>query len=109
MGVDIEKLETLIVMGTSEAVAMAVEQGLGAGFISKMIYDKIVKDRVAIVEVRGLEIVQDIYFGRQTVRPSTGAQAAFWEFINRLDPAKTWKELEQGEKFELANMEKTFE
>lgn len=81
IGVDIEKLDTFLEMGTSEALALAVEQGLGVGFVSKMILEKICPGRVAVINVRGLEILQPIYIGRQTTIPATAAQAAFWEFV----------------------------
>ena len=73
-------------MGTSEAIALAVEEGLGVGFISKMILDKICPGRVAVVNVKGLDISQNIYFGRQTAHPATGAQAAFWDYVRELEP-----------------------
>ncbi|MEJ2484911.1 MAG: LysR family transcriptional regulator [Anaerolineales bacterium] len=81
IGIDIEKLDTFMEMGTSEALALAVEQGLGIGFVSKMILEKICPGRVALVKVRGLKILQPIYLGRQTTYPATSGQAAFWEFI----------------------------
>ena len=83
--VDIEKLNVLLEMGASEAIALAVQQGLGVSFISQMILQKICQNKVPTVKVRGLNIVQNIYFGRQVAQPTSGAQAAFWEFINGLD------------------------
>jgi len=85
VGVTIEQLDTLLVMGNSEAIALAVEQGLGVGFISQLILERICHDRVATVQVRGLEIYQDIYFCRQTRLPASNAQVAFWQFIEGLD------------------------
>lgn len=81
VGVDVEKLDTFLEIGTSEALALAVEQGLGVGFVSKMVLEKICPGRVAVVNVRDLEILQPIYLGRQTAFPATSAQAAFWEFV----------------------------
>ncbi len=81
VGVDLDKLDAFMEMGTSEALALAVEQGLGVGFVSKMILEKICSGRVAVVKVRGLEILQPIYLGRQTAYPATSAQAAFWDFV----------------------------
>jgi DNA-binding transcriptional LysR family regulator len=81
IGIEIERLDTFLEMGTSEALALAVEQGLGVGFVSEMILDRICPDMVALIKVKGLEIIQSIYFGRQTAFPTTGAQAAFWDFI----------------------------
>lgn len=84
-GIDIAKLNVFMEMGTSEAIALAVQQGLGVGFISNMIVRKICRDNVNVVKIRDLEILQNIYFGRQTVRPATSAEVAFWNFIRNLD------------------------
>jgi len=81
VGIDIDKLDAFMEMGTSEALALAVEQGLGVGFVSKMILEKICPARVAVIKVHGLEILQPIYLGRQTAYPATSAQAAFWDYI----------------------------
>ena len=72
-------------MGTSEAIALAVQQGLGVGFISNMIVQKICQDNVHSVKVKGLDVIQNIYFGRQTVQPASSAEVAFWNFIRELD------------------------
>ncbi len=80
-GVDVAKLDTFLTMGTSEAIALAVKKGLGVGFISTMIMTKICPAQVAPIKIQGTEIFQDIYIGRQTSRPITAAQAAFWDFI----------------------------
>jgi DNA-binding transcriptional LysR family regulator len=85
LGIDIAKLNVFMEMGTSEAIALAVQQGLGVGFISHMIVRKICRDNVSIVKIRNLEILQNIYFGRQTVQPATSAEVAFWNFIRGLD------------------------
>ncbi len=84
VGVDVERLNAFLVMGTSEAVALAVQQGLGCGFISKMIVDKICGNRVSVVDIEDLSMIQEIYFVRQTSQPATGAQVAFWNFITKL-------------------------
>jgi len=81
VGVDIDKLDTFLEMGTSEALALAVEQGLGVGFVSKLILETICPRRVAVVKVRGLKVLQPIYLGRQTAFPATSAQAAFWDYV----------------------------
>lgn len=81
VGIDIGKLDIMMEMGTSEALALAVEQGLGVGFVAKLILEKICPKRVAVVKIKGLDILQPIYLGRQTAYPATAAQAAFWEYI----------------------------
>lgn len=80
--IDPDRLNTLLILGNSEAIAMAVEEGLGVGFVSGLIITKFMRDRVATVTVRGLNIQRDIYLARHHRRPATVAQSAFWDFIN---------------------------
>jgi DNA-binding transcriptional LysR family regulator len=87
LGIDIAKLNVFMEMGTSEAIALAVQEGLGVGFISNMIVQKICRDNVSIIKIRDLEILQNIYFVRQTVQPATSAEVVFWNFIHSLDPS----------------------
>ncbi len=91
-GLSPNELETLLVLGNPEAIALAVQEGLGVGFVSSIVVDKLVRDGVAVVDVRGLILERDIYIGRYAHRQVTGAQAAFWDFAreeadrhNRLD------------------------
>jgi len=81
IGIDIDRLDAFMEMGTSEALALAVEQGLGVGFVSRLILEKICQGRVAVIKVRGLDILQPIYLGRQTLHPASSAQAAFWDYV----------------------------
>ncbi len=83
--IDIDQFDVLLELGASEGIALGVQQGLGVGFVSQMIINKICGDKVHPVTVRGLSIRQNIYFGRQTAQAATGAQVAFWNFINEID------------------------
>jgi DNA-binding transcriptional LysR family regulator len=85
LGIDMANLTVFMEMGTSEAIALAVRQGLGVGFVSNMILKKICPNNVRSIEVRGLNIIQNIYFGRQIVNPASCAEVAFWNFIRDLD------------------------
>jgi DNA-binding transcriptional LysR family regulator len=80
-GLAITDLNVLITLGNSEAIALAVLEGLGVAFISKMVVDRLCPERVAIVRVHGLEICRDIYIGHNNRRPATAAQSAFWDFV----------------------------
>lgn len=80
IGIDIEELETLLVLGNSEAIALAVKEGLGAGFVSSLVVSKLVKGKVAPVKIKGIEFAREIYIGRLTNRLATKAQTAFWDF-----------------------------
>lgn len=80
LGIALDELETLLVLGNPEAIALAVQEGLGAGFVSGIVVDRLVREGIAVVGVRGLELERDIFIGRSTNRPMTAAQAAFWDF-----------------------------
>ncbi len=74
-------LNIIITLGNAEAIAMAVQEGLGVGFISKMVIDRLCSGRVAEVHIRGIEICREIFIGRNQRRSSTAAQTAFWDFL----------------------------
>jgi DNA-binding transcriptional LysR family regulator len=74
-------LRVLITLGNSEAIALAVQEGLGVGFLSQMVVERLCRGKVAEVQVRGLHICRKIHIGRNKRRPATGAQTAFWNFI----------------------------
>jgi DNA-binding transcriptional LysR family regulator len=85
VGISIHDLDTLLTLGNSEAIAMTVQEGLGVGFISEMVIDRLGRDRVACIEIDGLNISRDIYLGRNIRRPATIAQNAFWAFLHSKD------------------------
>ena len=71
----------LVILGSSEAIALSVQEGIGVGFISSIVVTKLVEGRVAPIRIRGLEIEREIHIGSHTRRPSTIAQRSFWEFL----------------------------
>jgi DNA-binding transcriptional LysR family regulator len=85
LGISISELQTLLTLGNSEAITLSVEEGLGVGFVSSTVVNKLGHDRIAPIKVSGLDIKRDIYIGRHTRRPATKAQKAFWDFIISLD------------------------
>lgn len=98
-GVDIaiEDLDTLLVLGSSEAIALSVQEGLGVGFVSQIVVSRLVQDGVARVRVRGLEIQREIHIGSQKRKPATGAQQAFWEFIENEIAARSLFQQRRGD------------
>ena len=60
-----------------------MQEGVGVGFVSKMVVEKINKDNVAVINLRGINLHREIYIGFQKKRPASAAQNAFWEFIRR--------------------------
>lgn len=85
IGVPVDRLQRVLTLGNSEAIALAVEEGLGVGFVSQIVVTRLVSHQVAVVPVRGLQMQQDVYIGRNTSLPGTTAQNAFWEFVT--DPS----------------------
>ena len=81
LDIDPNKLDVLLTLGNSEAIAIAVQNGLGVGFISNIILAYLTPREVVPVRVDGLEMKRLIYIGRQTKRPATLAQSAFWDFL----------------------------
>lgn len=80
-GLAFEQFRTILTLGNSEAIALAVQEGIGVGFVSQMIISRLVEGKVAKVRVRDLDIVQEIYVGRDANRLGTTAQTAFWQFV----------------------------
>jgi DNA-binding transcriptional LysR family regulator len=80
----IYKLDTLVFLGSLEAIALAVQEGLGVGFLPELIVDRLVKDNVKKVSIKKFSLKRGIFVARNQVRPNTAAQDAFWELI--VDP-----------------------
>ena len=85
LGLSLEQLHTVLTLGNPEAVALAVQEGIGVGFLSQMLLSRLVPDRVATVNVRGLCLHQEVFIGRHIDHPETKVQAAFWDFVT--DPS----------------------
>lgn len=85
VGLSIQQLRTVLTLGNSEAIALAVEEGIGVGFLTRMVETRLVPSRVARIRVRGLTMQQDIFLARHTRRAASAVQTAFWEFVH--DPA----------------------
>lgn len=83
--VHLEQLNVLLTLGNSEAIALAVKEGLGVGFVSQIVEEAVCYNQVSIIKVAGLDICRDIYFGHNTKIPATKAQMAFWDFVTGLE------------------------
>jgi len=81
--VDINQLTTVMTLGNSESIALAVKEGLGVGFVSESVVNTLNSEGIQVVVVDGLEISRNIYFCRNTNYSHSGAQEVFWEFITK--------------------------
>lgn len=82
-GARVEDLQPVLTLSNAEAIAMAVQEGLGVGFVSEVVVSRLVAEGVATIHVDGFSehLHQDIYLGRNMLQPSTIAQKAFWDFV----------------------------
>ncbi len=81
VGIQAHELKTLLTLGNSEAIALSVREGLGVGFVSNIVVERLGEDRTVPIQLGDLEIRRDIYIGRNVRRAATKAQAAFWDFM----------------------------
>jgi DNA-binding transcriptional LysR family regulator len=81
LGINIDHLNILLTLGKAEALVFAVQEGLGVGFVSQTVIEKLSPSRVRPVRVRGAKMAMDLYIGRNSFRPTSIAQTIFWEFM----------------------------
>jgi DNA-binding transcriptional LysR family regulator len=75
----IDELQTIMTLGNSEAIRGAVAEGIGIAFISWMAAcEGVGAGSVVAVEVADLELKRTLWMARDSDRPATRAQAAFW-------------------------------
>jgi DNA-binding transcriptional LysR family regulator len=81
-GLSTTDLNVVLEIGNSEAIAMAVEEGMGAAFISGMVAQRGIElGKIKEVRVAGLSFKRDIYIAQSHRHPATQAQTEFWDFV----------------------------
>lgn len=82
-----EMLNVAMTLGNAEAVALAVEEGIGIGFVSKLAAARSVAlGRAVEVAIEGFDLRHSLYFVRNRRTPMTHSQRAFWEFMQATMP-----------------------
>jgi len=77
-----DMLKIGMVLGNAEAIVMAVGEGIGVAFISRVAAERDIElGRVVEVQVEGMRMHRNIYMARNLRIPGTRAQAAWWEFV----------------------------
>jgi len=80
-GIGMDQLRTAMTFGSSEAIALSIEEGMGVSFLSELVVEPAVsEERLCVIPVEGLELTQTLYLAHHLGRPATRAQTAFWEF-----------------------------
>lgn len=78
-----EMLNVAMVLGNAEAIEMAVEEGIGVAFISRLAATRGLElGRIVEVDVEGMLLQRRIYLARNRRFPSTRAQSEFWNFVS---------------------------
>ena len=87
-----DMLNVVMTLGNAEAIEMAVEEGIGISFVSRLAAARGMElGRVVEVEVEGMSLQRNIYIMRNRRFPPTRAQAEFWEYMKA--PSKTESEI----------------
>jgi DNA-binding transcriptional LysR family regulator len=77
-----DMLKVAMTLGNAEAIEMAVEEGLGISFVSRLAASRGLElGRIVEVEVEGMPLQRKIYLARNRRFPPTRAQAEFWAYI----------------------------
>lgn len=83
-GIGLEDLNVVMELGNAEAIEMAVEEGIGVSFVSRLVAQRGVDmGRIKIVEVEGMNLERKIYMAYNIHRATTTAQAEFWNFVHQ--------------------------
>lgn len=80
-GISLDMLSVAMMLGNAEAIEMAVEEGIGVAFISRLAAARgLALGRIAEVKVEGLDLSRTIVMARSRRCPASRAQSEFWEF-----------------------------
>jgi DNA-binding transcriptional LysR family regulator len=77
-----EMLNVVMELGNAEAIEMAVGEGIGVAFVSRLAAARgLDLGHVVEVHVDGMELRRSIYIVRNSQIPPTRAQIEFWDFV----------------------------
>ena len=86
-GISPDRLNIVMVLGNAETLVMAVEEGLGVAFVSRLSAARSLElGRVVEIKVNGLDLYHKIFLLRNRRFPQTRAQTIFWQFILQKQP-----------------------
>jgi DNA-binding transcriptional LysR family regulator len=75
-------LNVVMTLGNAEAIEMAVEEGIGISFVSRLAAARGLElERVVEVSVDGMQLHRKIYLARNRRFPPSRAQTEFWAFV----------------------------
>ena len=78
----LDDLNIVMEIGNSEAISMAVEEGIGMAFVSRTVARRAIDlGKIKEVHVAGLSLKREIFIAHSTRHPATRAQSEFWNFV----------------------------
>lgn len=78
-----DMLNVAMVIGNAEAIEMAVEEGIGVAFISRLAARRGLElGNIVEISVEGLSLSRQIFIVRNRRLPLTKSQSEFWNFVN---------------------------
>ncbi len=81
IGLSIYQLKCTLILDSQESILFSVEKGLGVGFVSKIVVNKLNKNNERQIQIKGLDITYDIFIGYHPSRLQTCAQVAFCKLL----------------------------
>ena len=86
-----DMLNVAMTLGNAEAIEMAVEEGIGIAFVSRLAAcHGLELGKIVEVSVEGMTLKRNIYLARNRRLPPTRAQTEFWESV-KSEPARNEK------------------
>lgn len=76
--ISVDELHAVMTLGNSEAIALAVEQGIGVGFVPKLAASRCIRlGNIAIVPIANMHMSYTIWMAENTMQPATAAHLHF--------------------------------
>lgn len=87
-GLTAGELNPVLTLDSPEAIAIAVQKGIGAGFIPQSAVEYLASTQNIVVNIQGVDITHDIGIGRNRQQLNDSA-AAFWDFCLKSNRSTT--------------------
>ncbi len=80
--ISVDELQVIMTLGNSEAVILAVEEGIGVGFVPKLAADRCKRlGNIQIVPIEDTHMNYIIWMAENTMQPATAAQIHFLKLL----------------------------
>lgn len=92
--ISVDELNTVMTLGNSEAIILAVEEGIGVGFVPKLAADRCTRlGNIQIVPIEDTFMRYTIWMAENTMQPATAAQLHFLKLLEKSGYLKAEEEV----------------